>query len=456
MTQAVEVPTARPTPPPRAAKLIPGLILGVALLMAGGWLALPTFGVGWGILGAAGVVVAFRFTRQPLTTAQSVVMSAAVLISTVLTTVLVDEVPERVSVLLSVSIAASWAVTGGAATWVLWSRGRRPTTAINAALGWIGAGTIALAAANTFGFLTPISELHGGDEASLGAGLFVFIGFTVGLIGLAPTLGAASRLPLLGVGSVVLFVTLYAAGEVGFSLFQLIRDFRNVVNVPNFLPPDFGWAIGEGDWWWPPSWEFGAPTRANPLLETFRIAIIASIFGCGIALPVAFMASTVTAPSNWVYMLDKGIMSLIRTVPDLFWALLFVAALSVGPLPGALALVFFSLGIMGKLLSETVDAVDPGPIEAARATGSSHWPAVRSAVLPQVLPNYVAYALYIFEINIRASVVIGLAGAGGIGRVLEAQRTFFRFDRVLAIIILIFVLVFLIEQVSVALRRRLV
>jgi phosphonate transport system permease protein len=128
----------------------------------------------------------------------------------------------------------------------------------------------------------------------------------------------------------------------------------------------------------------------------------------------------------------------------------------VGPLPGALALVFFSLGIMGKLLSETVDAVDPGPIEAARATGSAHWPAVRSAVLPQVLPNYVAYALYIFEINIRASVVIGLAGAGGIGRVLEAQRTFFRFDRVLAIIILIFVLVFLIEQVSVALRRRLV
>lgn len=456
MTTAVEVPTARPIPPPRAAKLVPALALGVVLLSAGGWLALPTVGIGWGVLGAAGVIVAFRSTRQPLTRAQSVVMASAVLVSTVLTTILVDEVPDRVSVVLSVSMAASWAVTGAAATWVLWSRGSRPSTAVNAALGWIGAGAVALAAANTFGVLTPISELQGGAEASLGSGLFVFVGFTVGLIGLAPTLGAASKLPLLGAGSVVLFVTLYAAGEVGFSLIQLIRDFRNVVNVPNFLPPDFGWAIGDGNWWWPPSWEFGAPTRANPLLETFRIAIIASIFGCGIALPVAFMASTITAPSNWVYMLDKGIMSLIRTVPDLFWALLFVAALSVGPLPGALALVFFSLGIMGKLLSETVDAVDPGPIEAARATGSSHWPAVRSAVLPQVLPNYVAYALYIFEINIRASVVIGLAGAGGIGRVLEAQRTFFRFDRVLAIIILIFVLVFVIEQVSVALRRRLV
>ncbi len=111
---------------------------------------------------------------------------------------------------------------------------------------------------------------------------------------------------------------------------------------------------------------------------------------------------------------------------------------------------------MGKLFSETIDAVDTGPLEAARSTGSAHFPAVRASVLPQVLPNYVAYALYIFEINIRASVVIGLAGAGGIGRVLEAQRSFFRFDRVLAIVILIFVIVFIVEQISVALRRRLV
>ena len=155
-------------------------------------------------------------------------------------------------------------------------------------------------------------------------------------------------------------------------------------------------------------------------------------------------------------MLDKGFMNLIRTIPDLFWALLFATSVGVGPFAGALALIIFSLAIMAKLLSETVDAVDPRPLEAAMATGSSHFPAVRSSVLPQVLPNYVAYALYIFEINIRASVVLGLVGAGGIGRILETQRSFFRFDRVLAIVIVIFVIVFIIEQVSVALRRRLV
>jgi phosphonate transport system permease protein len=447
---------ARPAPPARAVKLVPGLLLGTALLTIGGLAAQSPFGVVWAILGAVGVLLAFRFTGQPLTPAHTAVLGAAVFVSIVLTVSWVTEVPDRVSLALSASLGAIWAISGAAAAWVLWSRGLRPATALNAALGWIGSGTIALAAANTFDLLTPISELPRGAEPALDSAVFAFFGLTVGLVGLAPTLGAVSRLTMLTAASLVVYVTFFAAAEVGFSVGALMRDFRNIANVPNFWPPDFGWAIGEGNWWWPPSWEFGAPTRANPLLETFRISIIASFVGCGVALPVGFMASILTAPSNLVYLLDKGIMSLIRTVPDLFWALLFVAAVGIGPFAGALALVFFSLGIMGKLLSETVDAVDPSPLEAARSSGSSHFPAVRAAVLPQVLPNYVAYALYIFEINIRASVVIGLAGAGGIGRVLEAQRSFFRFDRVLAIVILIFVLVFMIEQVSVALRRRLV
>jgi phosphonate transport system permease protein len=221
-------------------------------------------------------------------------------------------------------------------------------------------------------------------------------------------------------------------------------------------PPDFEWAIGTGDWWWVPSWDFGSELRANPLIETFRIAIIACTIGVTLAIPLAFRASKITAIRGSDYWLNKGFMNVIRTIPDLFWAMIFAASVGVGPFAGALALIFFSMAIMSKLLSETIDAVDPRPIEAARATGSHHWPAMKTSVWPQILPNYVAYALYIFEINIRASVVLGIVGAGGIGRVLEAQRSFFRFDRVLAIVIIIFVIVFVIEQVSVALRRRLV
>ena len=155
-------------------------------------------------------------------------------------------------------------------------------------------------------------------------------------------------------------------------------------------------------------------------------------------------------------MMSKGFMNLIRTIPDLFWAVIFVASLGTGPFAGVVALTIFSFAIMSKLLSETVDAAEAGPLEAAKATGSRHMPAVRSSVFPQVLPNYVAYSLYVFELNIRASAVIGLVGAGGIGRVIEAQRAFFRFDRVLAIVIVIAIVVAVLDQISVAIRRRLV
>ena len=119
-------------------------------------------------------------------------------------------------------------------------------------------------------------------------------------------------------------------------------------------------------------------------------------------------------------------------------------------------MIVFSLTIMAKLLSETVDSIDPGPLEAARATGATHSEVIRHAALPQVLPNYVAYALYIFELNIRASVVIGFVGAGGIGQLLNEQRNLFQWDRVMAIVIVIFVTVLIIEIVSITARKRLV
>jgi phosphonate transport system permease protein len=320
---------------------------------------------------------------------------------------------------------------------------------VNVALVWAGAGVLALPLAASFGILETASGSL--DPASL-----ILLSTVVGLMGGAATLSGITGVRGIGVGMVVLIITLFAGSEVGFTITGLVKNIANITNVPNFWPPDFGWAIGEAKWWWLPDWDFGAPTRPSPLIETFRIAVIASLIGLGTALPLAFLASKVTAPNRISYMLSKGFMNVIRTVPDLFWAMLFVAAVSVGPFAGVLALIFFTLAIMSKLLSETIDTVDVGPLEAARATGGSHFPAVRVSVFPQVLPNYVAYALYIFEINIRASVVLGLVGAGGIGRVLEAQRSFFQFDRVLAVVIVIFVIVFLIEQISVALRRRLV
>jgi phosphonate transport system permease protein len=248
-----------------------------------------------------------------------------------------------------------------------------------------------------------------------------------------------SPLLYLGIPLVCIF-TRFCFNKIGFDWdkFKTNLDNRHIVTDPLFNPK-WGWAIEH---------------TALPLIETIQIAILASIIGCFVALPISFFASKTTNPSIFTFILNKSFLNLIRTIPDLFWGMLFVAAVSQGPFAGVLALTMFSLAIMGKLLSETIDAIDLGPLEAARATGSSQQQTVFSSALPQVMPNFIAYFLYIFELCIRASVILGLVGAGGVGRIIETQRIFLRFDRISPIIVFILVVVILIEQVSVYVRRK--
>ena len=251
-----------------------------------------------------------------------------------------------------------------------------------------------------------------------------------------------SRLVPAGVFAALL-ITLWAASRqfgIGFDPGALFADIgRGREILAEVFQPNFGF--------------FGR--TLEPMIETIQIAIIASTIGCLAALPAAFLASRVTAPGTATLRVSRSVLNGIRSLPDLLYALVFVTALSVGPLAGILALIFFNLGVAAKLLSETVDAVDRGPIEAATASGAAHIEVVRTAVFPQVLPNYVAYSLYVFELNVRASTVIGLVGAGGIGNTLNAQMGFFNYENVGLIILELFILVLAIELVSIALRRRL-
>jgi phosphonate transport system permease protein len=249
-----------------------------------------------------------------------------------------------------------------------------------------------------------------------------------------------SALVYVGLGAVVA-ITIWAANQISFDVGKITANWDRGLKI-----------IGEV---LTINWSF-FPRTVDPFIQTFQIAIIAAIVGCAVALPFAFIASRVTAPGRWTMTIDRWVLNVIRALPDLLYAMIFVAALSIGPTAGILALILFNIGVMAKLLSETVDAVDTGPMEAAQAAGASHSQTVRSSVLPQVLPNYVAFALYIFELNIRASTVIGLVGAGGIGMLLGAQLARFNFGNIGLIILEIFVIVMLIELASTALRRRLV
>ena len=241
-------------------------------------------------------------------------------------------------------------------------------------------------------------------------------------------------------------ITLWAAleplGGIGFTLAPLFTE-QAVA----------GWYIIQQ--FFDPDWAFLA--RAYPaLIETLYIAVIASAIGCALALPISLLASRVTNNNAVSYGIVRTWLSVVRSLPDIAWALLFVSAVGTGALGGILALIIFNIGIVVKLTSETIDGVDVGPIEAAQASGAGRIQAAFSAVVPQVLPGYLSYSLYVFELNLRASLVIGLVGGGGIGNVINVLLARFEYGKLGAVIFSFFVIVVILDQVSIRLRRRLV
>ena len=257
--------------------------------------------------------------------------------------------------------------------------------------------------------------------------------------------GAQSRVGGRVVASVVLLavgaLTWWSGVGIGFSLRDLIFNFGKM-----------GRLVGES---FPPAWDFW-PRLIGPLLETLQIAIVGTLFGSIIALPLAVFAARTVSPAKPIYWLNRNVMNVLRTMPDLFWAMLFASAVGFGPFAGSLALTIFTVAVVSKLTSESIESIDMNLTEAVRAAGGNWRETVRWSVLPQVLPQYVSYVLYAFELNVRASTVLGLVGAGGIGMVLNTQRTTFQYARVTMIVLFVFAVVLLIEQLSAAARRRLV
>ncbi len=204
-----------------------------------------------------------------------------------------------------------------------------------------------------------------------------------------------------------------------------------------------------------PDWTF-LPDVWGPILETLQIAYLGTLFGTLIALPLLFLASANTSTDRVTLVVARSVLTVLRSIPDLLYAALLAPILSIGPLPGVVALSLFSTAILAKLGSETVESVDPGPLEALRATGAGRNAMIMFAVVPQIAATMTSYVLYVFEINVRASVIIGLVGAGGIGQVLLARLNFFAYGDVATIILVIFVLVLAIDAVSVWARSRLI
>lgn len=194
-------------------------------------------------------------------------------------------------------------------------------------------------------------------------------------------------------------------------------------------------------------------TILGATIQTIQMALVGTILAVIFALPLAFLAARNTTPHIWIYHSVRFLINLLRTIPDLALGLIFVAAVGLGPFAGTLALAFHTTTVLTKLLSESIENIDQGVVEAIRATGASYPQILSFAVVPQMLPDLISFTLYRFETNIRAAAILGLIGAGGIGHLLNTAFRTFQYHEASAIVIILIILVMAVDTLSARLRK---
>lgn len=203
------------------------------------------------------------------------------------------------------------------------------------------------------------------------------------------------------------------------------------------LPPDFS---NIADW-------------VEPLIDTLAMSIAGTAIAVSFSVLLGFLAARNTTPHLLVFHVTRTLLNALRSVPELIMGIIFVAAVGFGALPGVLALGLHSIGMVGKFFAEAIEHVDEAPVEAARASGATSFQVLYHAVLPQVIPQFADVSIYRWEYNFRASTVMGMVGAGGIGFELMGSLRIMQYQEVSAILIVILVMVTLVDGLSGRLRK---
>ena len=191
-----------------------------------------------------------------------------------------------------------------------------------------------------------------------------------------------------------------------------------------------------------------------PMLETFMMACLGTLLGCFFSLPVAWFGAFNVTPNRLIfYPLGRFLMTLSRSIHEIVWALIFVAAVGLGALPGILAIAMRSVGFISKITAEAIENIDPRPVEAIRAVGGNRFQVMYYGILPQILPVVLGTIIFEWDINIRRSAIMGLVGAGGLGLTFFRQMAMYNYGGVTMVILAILVLVVLGEVVSHYVRK---
>ena len=236
------------------------------------------------------------------------------------------------------------------------------------------------------------------------------------------------------------FVLVFVVNDLEIDFIKLVTDSSKYFGdiLSRMLPPDF--------------------SNLNQLIyamfETIEIAFLGTFIAIVLSIPLGLFSARNLAPNYFVYLICKTIVIFFRAIPEFIIAMILVIAIGFGAMPGVLALGLHTMGFLAKFYAEDIEHINKGPIDALKSSGATKSQIISFGVIPQILPSFVANNLYILDRNVRMATMLGIVGAGGIGYELQSSFRMFEYERVSAIIILIFVTIFIIDHLSAFIRSK--
>ena len=236
------------------------------------------------------------------------------------------------------------------------------------------------------------------------------------------------------------FVLVFVVNDLEIDFIKLVTDSSKYFGdiISRMLPPDF--------------------SNLNQLIyamfETIEIAFLGTFIAIVLSIPLGLFSARNLAPNYFVYIICKTIVIFFRAIPEFIIAMILVIAIGFGAMPGVLALGLHTMGFLAKFYAEDIEHINKGPIDALKSSGATKSQIISFGVIPQILPSFVANNLYILDRNVRMATMLGIVGAGGIGYELQSSFRMFQYERVSAIIILIFITIFLIDHFSAFIRSK--
>jgi len=196
----------------------------------------------------------------------------------------------------------------------------------------------------------------------------------------------------------------------------------------------------------------------SAMIETIFMALFATLLGFVVAFPVSFLGARNLmgkGPVGWaIYTITRAFFNVFRSIEVMIWAIVFAVWVSFGPFAGVIALAIHTVAALGKLYSEQVESIDPGPVEAMTAAGARRWQIIVYGIIPQIVPSFMAFTMYRWDINVRMSTVIGLVGGGGIGRLLFYYKSELEWEKLGAVVVIIIAVVWTMDYISGRVRER--